>query len=131
MDDLIAFVTARLDEDEVAAKAILEDPDYEAEWHEQSSGVLYVGPGSERYPLDGLCPIGDSRLTRYIARHDPARVLREVEAKRAMLAEHDTRDWRIGDRVHDCQWQSWPCNTLRQITAVWADHPDYRDEWRP
>jgi hypothetical protein len=24
-----------------------------------------------------------------------------------------------------------PCSTLRTIAAAWADHPDYREEWRP
>lgn len=26
---------------------------------------------------------------------------------------------------------SWPCPTLRAIAAIYADHPDYRDEWKP
>ncbi|CAI9417307.1 DUF6221 family protein [Nocardioides sp. T2.26MG-1] len=27
--------------------------------------------------------------------------------------------------------QNWPCPTLRALAAVYADHPDYRQEWRP
>lgn len=25
----------------------------------------------------------------------------------------------------------WPCRTLRLLALPYADHPDYRDEWRP
>jgi hypothetical protein len=25
----------------------------------------------------------------------------------------------------------YPCRTLRALAAVYADHPDYRDEWKP
>jgi len=25
----------------------------------------------------------------------------------------------------------WPCYTLRVLASEWADHPDYRNEWRP
>jgi hypothetical protein len=25
----------------------------------------------------------------------------------------------------------WPCETLLALASVYADHPDYRDEWRP
>src|SRR5258706_5196973 len=81
--DLAKSLEARIADDEAAAKAVIaaEGENYEATWFEQSSGVLYVGPGSIEHPLDGLYPMGDSRLTRFIAEHDPARVLREVEAK--------------------------------------------------
>ena len=24
----------------------------------------------------------------------------------------------------------WPCQTLRALAAIYADHPDYRTEWR-
>jgi hypothetical protein len=80
-------------------------------------------------------------------------VLREVEAKRAILAEHqlsgssDIRAERqgqwgrpepalaLGCRVcdYDDGWLggSDGCPTLRHLAAVYADHPDYRDEWRP
>jgi hypothetical protein len=25
----------------------------------------------------------------------------------------------------------WPCDTVRLLAIVFADHPDYRNEWRP
>ena len=69
------------------------------------------------------------RGTRFIADHDPARVLREVAAKRAILAEHaagaDPCD------VHDASLRTIPCDTVLHIAAVWSDHDDYRQEWAP
>jgi hypothetical protein len=26
---------------------------------------------------------------------------------------------------------SYPCDTLKLLALPYADHPDYRDEWRP
>jgi len=68
VDELIAWYSRILDAEEAAAQAVLADGEYAADWHEQ--------------------PMGDSRLTRFIARHDPARVLRGVAARRAILALH-------------------------------------------
>ena len=108
-DDLAAFLRARLDEDEAAARAAADGP-----W--TSSGPYVDAPGA------GI--IMQARHTEdaaHAARHDPARVLREVEAKRAILA----------------QWQAQPpdspvlTNALYQLAAVYSDHPGYRPEWKP
>jgi|HubBroStandDraft_4_1064222.scaffolds.fasta_scaffold586039_2 hypothetical protein len=110
---LTDFLIARLDEDEAAAKAWL--------------------------------PFGnpDAAQREHIARHDPARVLREVDAKRKILAEHcDTVGsvW-IPGHGHDNKFcarcvdsdrdgdyyaeEPGPCLTLRALAAVWSGHPDY------
>jgi hypothetical protein len=48
--------------------------------------------------------------------HDPARVLAECEAKRRIV------EW--------CSdFMQWP--PLYALAAVYADHPDYREEWKP
>lgn len=57
---------------------------------------------------------------------DPARVLAECEAKRRIveglrgIAENTVS---LSD--------SSPHAVLRHLASVYADHPDYRDEWRP
>ncbi len=68
---------------------------------------------------------------RHIARHDPARVLREVAAKRKILTLHspweDSGDCSAcGDVPQVC----YPCETLRALAAAWSDHPDYDPAWR-
>ena len=85
----------------------------------------------------------------HIARHDPVRVLAECAAKRRIIAlhevqvdedggstkdgRHDTLYWCATcdeDRGYGC-WIQPGCQTLRILAAVYADHPDYRDEWMP
>lgn len=132
--NLIEFLKARLDEDEAAAnRAIALD------WRVDPDDRHHVrvvpaqdaqGPGAViAYVVGGEAP--------HIARHHPARVLREVEAKRRIIAEHaatltigfddgstESRTWcsRCGEKA---------CPTLRLLAEVHADHPNYDETWRP
>ena len=73
-----------------------------------------------------LVPEADAN-GRHIARHDPARVLAECEAKRAVVGLHpEMLGWCQG-----CAHESYPCRTLLALALPYADHPDYREEWRP
>jgi hypothetical protein len=107
----IAFLVARLDEDESHARATLR-PGGPA-WSE-------VGRG-ERIPE-----------MAHIERHSPARVLREVEAVRAIIK---LREQASDPRFDDDQWNSGYAAAMRdvlgQLAAVDSDHPDYRPEWKP
>lgn len=60
---------------------------------------------------------------------DPARVLAECEAKRATLREHAIGP--TGDCGVCSYWSEYPCPTVRFVAAVYSDHPDFREEWRP
>jgi hypothetical protein len=117
---LAEFITARLDEDEAAAR----ESYYEGQhWLSEEEGVY-------RWPDDEPVHIADRKAdARHIARHDPARVLREVEAKRKILAEHggehDPCD------AHDAWFRSITCATLRQLGTEFSGHPDYLEEWKP
>src|SRR6266702_6980578 len=77
MTDLADFLLARIAEDEAAAKEAGGNV-----WTEQSSGVLDTG----EWP-DGVHALGDSRVTRFIAEHDPVRVLAECDAKKRIIDE--------------------------------------------
>lgn len=109
--------------------------------------MSYVGEGSdeegdltlrtvEEFPLQwDPRPLAGSVLTAdevrtgdggHIVRHDPARVLREVEAKRAILALHFAR----GGYCNCCGGAA-PCLTVRLLGEMFAEHPEFRDEWRP
>lgn len=71
----------------------------------------------------------------HIARHDPARVLREVVAKRALLRRHeiavDAAEVAAGTvlagaaRLRRAGFE----DVLEHLASVWSDHPDYRTEW--
>ena len=115
MDDLVAFLRARVAEDEARARSAAES--YGDRWTADASGGV-------RGSIEYVSVIGEpGSPDDYVARHDPARVLREVDAKRrivdryAWLREH-------GD-TGDAAW------ILPLLAAAYADHPDYREEWRP
>lgn len=57
----------------------------------------------------------------------PSRILREVAAKRALMASHD-----IGHdpcEAHDAMYESVPCGVILHLAAVYSSHPDYQKEW--
>jgi hypothetical protein len=128
-DDLRAFVAARLDEDEAAALAAAE-----GSW----SFVGYDDPGWAIVANDEheVVSRSGSDDASHIARHDPARVLREVAAKRAIVELHQPNEdgcslcfLVIDDPAHIGEWEAFPCRTLRQLAAVWSDHPDFDPNW--
>lgn len=57
-----------------------------------------------------------------------ARVLAECEAKRRIVESAEfVRDT---PSIHD-DARTFMSNVLRRLAAVYAEHPDYREEWRP
>jgi hypothetical protein len=68
-----------------------------------------------------------------------SRVLAECEAHRRIVEEH-TSDWIgcercvLGVTVEwgdpEVDYYDGPCLTMRALASVYADHPDYREEWR-
>ncbi|MGZ4520698.1 MAG: DUF6221 family protein [Mycobacteriaceae bacterium] len=83
---------------------------------------------------EGLSPSVDESVGPHIARHDPARVLAECEAKRRIVADHSDHyspdDPAVCD-AHDGKYGVDECPTLRALAGIYANHPDYRVEWRP
>jgi hypothetical protein len=159
--DLIAFIAARLGEDEAAAKAWQSPP-----WREDATSWKVVGRREPRYdngrsetltvidvsgrPVDFAEAIqvkwdSNGERATHIARHDPARVLREVAAKQAILAEHElvpagyrgegVLPGEYGCRTCDVHEggtdPGGPCKTVRLIVSVWSDHDDYDPAWAP
>lgn len=120
---LTDFLLARIDEDEDEAKAAMgpanspmgDDAADEVLWMARNEGVAEAG-------------------IEHFARHDPARVLAECEAKRRIVEAHGPyRMASLGycSSCGDVPQVAYPCPTLRALAAIYADHPDYRVEWRP
>ena len=157
MDDLIAFLTARLDEDERFAWAATPGPWWHNPgkvWLDAAAFVAFDrSKGEEFVGYDGPSPFtgciaatgpGDDPESManaaHIARHDPARVLREVEAKRRMIGRHQPHSMgncRVCEAPHwgtqvcnHCSGQAWPCPDLQDLALVYSDHPDYLEEYR-
>lgn len=122
---LTAFVRARLDEDEATARATTRHQPYD-EWDAVGAGTQDDVHRSHWEVVRIARPHPNPAaydIATHIARHDPARVLREVVAKRriveryAWLREH-------GD-TGDAAW------VLPLLALPYADHTDHRQEWRP
>jgi hypothetical protein len=126
--DLAAFLAARLDEEEAEAEKSL---------------ALFIrfdaNPGDwTRLMCDPVIgPFGGQTATRDIATglyvgkmSDPARVLREAAAKRAILAGHiEVQAWSYPPGDGDEAVQDELDMAIRHLAAIYADHPDYRQEW--
>ncbi|MFB6626495.1 MULTISPECIES: DUF6221 family protein [unclassified Streptomyces] len=140
MDDLMAFIRARLDEDEQTARAAAEPESwmeldreprpswYVQYWADPDVAAVIADPESSAYPVvttaEGMSEDDADRRAAHIARHDPARVLAEVEAKRRILSAYENYD-------NDAPELDVPESVLRLLALPYADHPDYRKEWRP
>lgn len=136
---IIEFLTARLDEDEERARRATQGV-----WKIWGMAVMadQDGTSSADTAVDVAHTVmadehGKPRTfdAQHIARHDPARVLAEVEAKRRIVSlHHEPVSWQPG-RDPSCSSidyaeDSTDCETLRALALPYADHPDYREEWR-
>ena len=160
MNDLLQFLRARLDEEAADARAAASKRGggtWEAVLGDdfRSSVCGRYHEGELGYPSRPVIIDPDDHETSvHIARHDPARVLREVEAKRRTMELHGIvhRDimwlesgaettaelpvcglcvprhsaYRDRDDVPE-----GPCATLRLLALPYADHHDYRPQWQP
>lgn len=138
MDDLVAFLTARLDEREALARAAVEG---DGRWRYSEGGgdVMLVDGGYVAVGPWG-CDIGES-YGRHIAANDPAYVLADIAAKRRIILVHQSLFSPEGPPVHlglraQCRAcseavETWPCSTLRLLSLPYVDHPDYREGWKP
>jgi len=117
---LTEFLEARLAEDELTAQAAI---DGAAEWH-----ALYayrdVKDDDGHYVVlaDSRSPTAEQAA--HIALHSPARVLRQCEAARAVIAQF----LRL-DALGDLAGRSATEEILRQFASVHADHADFDQAW--
>ena len=149
-DALAAFLKARLDEDEQTATAPSSAVWASPEWRfTDGDDGPFVDLGTNQLAEEsGL----NAAELEHIARQDPARTLREVEAKRALLAEYGTavaareEASTVLQKTRASGWDPIMAEleeasaihkrdallrVLRLLAAVYADHPDYLPEWRP
>src|SRR5690242_3092999 len=109
---LTEFLRARLDEDERHARKLAE---------------------SDRRPV----------LSLATTVNHPERLLLEVEAKRRIVETHRHADYSFGNSQAECPSMPRPlvesailrdmagCDTLLLLAAIYADHDDYDEGWRP
>lgn len=127
------FIEARIAEDETTARAAIgQRGDEHAKWHvsgpHQAKGVESGGhleniwEGEPQEWVDTLTVVygegsPSDEQADHIARHDPARVLRQCAAFRVALEWYRDDDYVV------------MAPTIKAIAAIWSDHPDYQQEW--
>jgi hypothetical protein len=129
MSDLIAWLTAQVDEDERVALASSPGP-----WCLNAEGDEVWAVDDELVAEVHALSSNQLRATAaHIALYDPARALREVEAKRVIIA-HTALTMALESKepagravirgalaAYRVAW--------RHMVRVYADRPGYRDEW--
>lgn len=124
MDDLVQFLRARLDEDEQAARRAGDSFRQIGE-----TGVIVATEGDR---AEECASANWAGVAEHIVRHDPTRVLCEIDARRKLLNKYAE----VADNdVNEVEYAHGYANALGEavrLTALtYADHPDYREEWRP
>lgn len=69
----------------------------------------------------------------HIAEWDPARVLREIAAKRAVLKAFAevAKNYGRDDVEYADGWVSGLAFAVPHLATVYSDRPGYREDWRP
>jgi hypothetical protein len=146
-DDLVQWLRKQLDDDERTALAWPAD---QRSWEEYGDRrISYASGASEGVSAVNVkanAPLGWERiyvkrdgigLAHHVAEHDPSRVLREVEAKRRIIALCEPPIVDItgpGDTERQYvpgEGEPWGAEVLRLLALPYADRPGYRPEWRP
>lgn len=147
--NIAEFLAACLDEDETIARA-----------------TRQASPSWQNFDVDGelrdsvnagtvaRVPADEDRA--HIARHDPARVLADIAAKRRILARHKPilaghapGSWQLPagfvgpftgycELCSDCgdpdggnnTYEPWPCPEVRDHAAPYAGQTGFKPEWR-
>ena len=141
---LTEFLLARIAEDEAAARTASAGPVWTWEGEDLMSdhkGEPYSWGEPRRECIiatEGANPPDAETTGAHIARHDPARVLAECEAKRRIVAEWPDNDGAdLASAAHGDHAmleaggeKNMHRRILLHLAAVYADHSDCRDEWK-
>jgi hypothetical protein len=157
---LVEFLAARLDEDEADALAAAKAASHAEHWRGSPDGDVFEGE-SNGYVACGPWGSELGVIGAHIARHDPARVLADVKAKRAIVELHESwpvmvqtppemtrvdpsdvtsMTFRMSQQIAWLTTQEYRARfgdeppsspMLRALASVYADHPDYDATWAP
>lgn len=123
-DNIADWLRAQLDEDERIARATEWDGSgNKLDWELIASATIDVG-GDEFY-------VGDRTIANHMMAWEPARVLREIDAKRRILylavqLPKVTASTDLFDNNRD----AW-AEVLKQLALPYSGRSGYRPEWRP
>lgn len=136
--DLIAFMRARLDETEASALAASQPHAWEVDGDGETADVNTRTRQPSIPDYDTVCRGVATADALHIVRHDPARVLREVAAKRAIVDRYALATTQAGNgRLTLEERVTWAAAAralfmcVQDLAAVHAGRPEYRQEWAP
>ena len=112
MDELVRWLGAQLDEDERIARRAGDSFRQIGE-----TGVIVATEGDR---AEECATANWAGIAEHIVAHDPARVLREIDAKRRIFS---TLHEEGGDRMF--------ADIFKLLALPYADRPGYRENWRP
>lgn len=112
-DDLVGWLTARIDEDEALARR-------NTDGHGLGDGF----PDYRTYDGPDLAAADE-----YIDRFGPLRVLAECDTKRRLIEELRHSAEYVGEWCGRCSFNDEP--SLKLLALPYADRPGYRGEWKP
>lgn len=151
MSDIAAFLTARYDD--LESRATRAARTHGPAWTANVGANGFVIAGTKENRLSGGMPetdLWDSEggylaTTQAAAEHievnDPAAALRDIEAKRKILALHKPEINKLNGQpcCHECgDWNDsfdtlvgpWPCMTVRLLAVPYSGTPGYDEAWR-
>lgn len=153
MDDLVHWSRAQFDEDERIARAA-RDAEFckDGRWilkgpFEDELGGVHSEAGEALLGEEESVPFA---MAEHIVRHDPARVLRDIDAKRQMLDDYEvtarirdeaaTRIKAAGDHPNPKDLETWDRaqreaaileGPVKLAATPLSDRPGYLESWRP
>ncbi|MEV3857752.1 DUF6221 family protein [Streptomyces sp. NPDC050095] len=121
MDDLVQWLGEQLDEDERIAR--------------DCEGLMWWNHPENWVSAPQMCRVAlavHAGNRRHIVEHDPARVLREIDAKRELIRRYEAMaaDVLVMTGV-DSILSEYRRVILPSLALPYADRPGYREEWRP
>lgn len=132
MSDLVAWLTKILDEDErwAASGANFHN------WSPRNPWQLDDAVSVRDIAVNGI-RVGtiSTDYDEHVTRHDPASVLADIAAKRAIIDEYVARDkdadLMLGpDCLRQREWSGLRL-AVQLMATGYAARPGYRDEWKP
>jgi hypothetical protein len=121
MDELVRWLGEQLDEDERVARGCSG-----MEWREHPKNWVSAPP------LGRVGLVIHDGDRGHIVRHDPARVLREIEADRELLRQYaEVAANEVGDVEYAHGWANALGLAVRLRASKYGDRPGYLEEWAP
>lgn len=134
MNEIADFIAQRLAEDETIARAAAKAGGTDWDWgideaREPSEAIRYgvfVQAGREPVACIDKGEYDSGALSQHIARHDPARVLRQCAALRRIVSDARDIGLQAGDPTAE---DAYARPFLAAVAAIWSNHPAYQSEW--